>query len=153
MMHAPELLNAHFHKMQTDFAAWCALYADDAVMEYPYGAYAGVSSPLKGIGAISKSVKGFLDNVRDFQIELSKVYRVEGEDAVFAEFTARVTVISTGRPYNQNYILYLLAEGGKIAVLREYFDAPRVITAFQLHLNAGLKHDAQIAASSIGDDA
>jgi ketosteroid isomerase-like protein len=136
MMHAPELLHAHFHKMRTDFVAWCALYADDAVMEYPYGAYAGVSSPLKGIAAISKSVKGFLDDVRDFQIEVSKVYRVEGEDAVFAEFTARATVISTGRPYNQSYILYLLAQDGKIAVLREYFDAPRVIEAFQPQLNA-----------------
>ena len=88
MMNAPELLNAHFQEMQANFAAWCALYADDAVMEYPYGAYAGVSSPLKGIAAISKSVKGFLDSVRDLQIGIPKVYRIEGEDAVVAEFSA-----------------------------------------------------------------
>jgi len=106
-------------------------------MEYPYGAYAGVSSPLRGTAAIAKSVKSFLDDVRDFQVEVLKVYRVEGEDAVLAEFTARATVISTGRPYNQNYILYLRAEGGKIAVLREYFDAPRVVAAFQPQLSAG----------------
>jgi len=137
MMNAPDLLNAHFHEMQADFAAWCTLYAEDAVMEYPYGSYAGVGSPLKGIAAIAKSVKSFLDDVRDFQVEVSKVYRVEGEDAVLAEFTARATVISTGRPYNQNYILYLRAEGGKIAVLREYFDAPRVVAAFQPQLSAG----------------
>jgi len=137
MMNAPELLHAHFHEMQTDFAAWCALYAEDAAMEYPYGAYAGVSSPLRGTAAIAKSVKSFLDDVRDFQVEVLKVYRVEGEDAVLAEFTARATVISTGRPYNQNYILYLRAEGGKIAVLREYFDAPRVVAAFQPQLSAG----------------
>jgi len=137
MMNAPELLHAHFHEMQTDFAAWCALYAEDAVMEYPYGAYAGVSSPLRGIAAIAKSVKSFLDDVRDFQVEVLNVYPVEGEDAVLAEFTARATVISTGRPYNQNYILYLRAEGGKIAALREYFDAPRVVAAFQPQLSAG----------------
>jgi ketosteroid isomerase-like protein len=135
MMNAPDLLNAHFHEMQADFAAWCALYAEDAVMEYPYGAYAGVSSPLRGIATIAKSVKSFLDDVRDFQVEV--LNRVEGEDAVLAEFTARATVISTGRPYNQNYILYLRAEGGKIAVLREYFDAPRVVAAFQPQPNAG----------------
>ena len=137
MMNAPELLHAHFHEMQTDFAAWCALYAEGAAMEYPYGAYAGVSSPLRGTAAIAKSVKSFLDDVRDFQVEVLKVYPVEGEDAVLAEFTARATVISTGRPYNQNYILYLRAEGGKIAVLREYFDAPRVVAAFQPQLSAG----------------
>jgi ketosteroid isomerase-like protein len=128
---AEELLDAHFHEMQADFASWCALYADDAVMEYPYGAYAGVASPLTGIAAIAKSVKGFLDGVRDFRVSVSKVSRVQGEDAVFAEFTADATVISTGRQYHQNYILYLRAEAGKIVVLREYFDAPRVVAAFQ----------------------
>jgi ketosteroid isomerase-like protein len=135
MMHAPELLNAHLHEMTANFAAWCALYADDAVMEYPNGAYAGVASPLNGIAAISKSVKGFLDSVRDLQIGVPKVYGIEGEDAVVAEFTA--TVIGTGRQYSQNYVVFLRAETGKIVVLREYFDAPRVVAAFQPQLNAG----------------
>lgn len=130
MMRAPELLEAHLREMRTDFTAWRALYAADAVMEFPYGAYAGVSSPLNGIDAISKSVRGFLDAVRDFEIQISKVFRVEDEDAVIAEFTGTATVISTGRSYNQNYILYLRADRGKIAVVREYFDAPRVVAAF-----------------------
>jgi uncharacterized protein len=127
---AADLLQAHFCQMQADFGAWRALYAEDATMEYPYGAYAAVASPLKGIAEIAKSVKGFLDDVCDFQINVSNVYQVEGEDAVFAEFTADATVISTGRKYHQDYILYLRAEGGKIVLLREYFDAPRTVAAF-----------------------
>jgi ketosteroid isomerase-like protein len=131
MMHAQELLEAHFSSMTTDFSAWCDLYATDAVMEYPYGAHAGVSSPLRGIAAIAKSVKGFLDNVSNFQIENLKIFRVESEDAVFAEFSAHASVTTTGRFYEQNYILYLRADKGKIILLREYFDAPRVVVAFQ----------------------
>jgi hypothetical protein len=122
--------------MLVDFDAWCALYAEDAIMEYPYGAYAGVASPLNGIAAISGSVKGFLDGVRDLEIGLPKILQIEGEDAVVAEFSATATVISTGRPYSQNYVVFLRAEGGKIAELREYFDAPRVVAAFQSQLNA-----------------
>ena len=136
-MDAAELLNAHLHEMTADFDAWCALYADDAVMEYPYGAHANVASPLNGIAAISKSVKGFLDGVRDLQIGIPNVYPVQGADAVFAEFTARAIVISTGRTYNQSYVVYLRAEGGRIAVLREYFDAPCVVAAFQPLVTAG----------------
>jgi hypothetical protein len=86
---AAELLDAHFREMRADFAAWCALYADDAVIEYPYGAYASVVSPLTGIATISKSVRGFMDAVRDFRVSVSKVSYVQGEDAVFAEL-ARV---------------------------------------------------------------
>jgi ketosteroid isomerase-like protein len=56
---------------------------------------------------------------------------VEGEDAVFAEFSADATVIDTGRRYRQDYILYLRADAGKIVLLREYFDAPRIVAAFQ----------------------
>lgn len=137
MMHAPELLNAHLREMSVDFDAWCALYADDAVMEYPYGARAGVVSPLNGIAAIARSVKGFLDSVRDLRIGAPKVHRIEGEDAVVAELAATATVIATGRQYSQNYVVFLRASDGKIAELREYFDAPRVVAAFQPQLNAG----------------
>ena len=129
-MDAETLLAAHLREMHVDFDKWCALYADDAVMEYPYGAHAGVESPLNGIAAISESVKGFLNNVRDFEIHNLKLFRVEGEDAVFAEFTASGTALNTGRPYHQNYVLYLRARPGKIVFLREYFDAPRVVAAF-----------------------
>jgi hypothetical protein len=60
-----------------------------------------------------------------------KVSYVQGEDAVFAEFTAGATVISAGRHYQQDYILDLCAEAGKIAVFREYYDALRVVAALQ----------------------
>jgi ketosteroid isomerase-like protein len=71
-----------------------------------------------------------LDAVRDFRVSVLKVSYVQGEDAVFAEFTAGATVISAGWHYQQDYILDLYAEAGKIAVLREYYDALRVVAAF-----------------------
>jgi ketosteroid isomerase-like protein len=130
MKTAAQLLQAHLHYLAADFDAWRALYAEHAVMEYPYGGYAGVASPLNGITEISESVKGFLGNVRDFRVTVSNIFHVQGEDAVFAEFKADATVISTGREYHQDYVVYLRAENGKIVFLREYFDAPRVVAAF-----------------------
>jgi uncharacterized protein len=129
MTHAPELLNAHVHYIQTDFNAWCALFTNDAVMEQPFGGSAGFDTPLKGIEAIATGVKG-LDAIRDFKINVKKIYRIENEDAVIAEFSATATVISTGRPYDQDYISYLRAENGKITVYREYYDPARVVAAF-----------------------
>jgi uncharacterized protein len=131
MRRAPELFAAHVREIQRDLPAWRELYAPAAVMEFPYGAAAGVASPLRGIDAVARSVAGFLDNVRDFAIVVGRLYVVQGEDAVLAEFTATATVISTGRAYDQAYILYLRAENGFIVELREYFDATRVIAAFR----------------------
>jgi uncharacterized protein len=127
---AAELLQAHLRNLTADFNAWRALYAEDAVMEYPYGGYAGVASPLNGITEISESVKGFLADVRDFRVSVANIFHVQGEDAVFAEFKADASVISTGREYHQDYVVYLRAENGKIVFFREYFDAPRVVAAF-----------------------
>jgi hypothetical protein len=130
-MHAPELLRAHLHEMLVDFSAWRALYADDATLDFVYGASAGVTSPLHGIDAIAESISGFLNAVRDFKVQITSLYGIDGEDAVMAEFSGTGTVISTGRTYNQNYIVYLRAEAGKIVMLREYWDPTRVIAAFQ----------------------
>ena len=69
--------------------------------------------------------------------QLSGLHQLCHSSCVPSLFTARATVVGTGRPYDQNYILYLRAEGRKIAVLREYFDAPRVVAAFQPQPNAG----------------
>jgi len=131
MMSAEELFLAHLKEVTRDFAAWRQLFADNAVMEYPYGAHAGVASPLVGVPAIAQSVKGFLDSVENFQVTIGNIRKIEGEDAVFAEFSGSATAINTGRAYHQNYVVYLRAENGKIAEFREYFDASRVVAAFK----------------------
>ena len=126
---APELLNEHFRTIKDDPAAWRELFAADAVLEMPY-APPHVPSVLKGIDTIAQSVAGFFSQFSDFKIDVKKVYRIEGEDAAFAEFAVTATVILTGKTYNQDYILYLRAENGKIIFYREYFDGARIVAAF-----------------------
>src|SRR5262245_3330163 len=130
MRSAAELLKAHLHYLTTDFDTWKSLFAQDAVMEYPYGAGAGVESPLYGIAAITKSVAGFMNAVTNFRAGTPKIHQIEGEDAIIAEFTADADVVPTGRKYHQDYAVYLRASEGKIVLLREYFDPVRVVASF-----------------------
>ncbi len=128
-MNAPELLNEHFRTIKADPEAWRKLFAPDAVLEMPY-APAHVPSVLKGIDAIFQSVQGFFGQFSDFTIEVKKIHRIEGEDTAIAEFAATATVISTGKIYNQDYVLFVRAENGKIVSYREYFDGSRIVAAF-----------------------
>jgi ketosteroid isomerase-like protein len=41
------------------------------------------------------------------------------------------TVIATGRSYHQDYAFYLRARGGKIVLIRENFDAVRLVAALR----------------------
>jgi ketosteroid isomerase-like protein len=130
MKSAAELLKAHLHYLTTDFESWKSLFAEDAVMEYPYGVAAHVETPLYGITAILKSVAGFMNAVTNFRVTTPTIHQIEGEDAIIAEFTAYADVVPTGRQYQQNYVVFLRASGGKITFFREYFDPTRVIASF-----------------------
>ncbi|KAF4331589.1 hypothetical protein FBEOM_14657 [Fusarium beomiforme] len=129
-MDAAQLLNTHFRTIRVDPQAWRALFAADAVLEMPF-APAHIPRTLKGIDAIAESVTGFFNQFDDeFYINVKKIYRVEDDDAAMAEFSVTATVIPTGKVYNQDYILYLRAENGKIVLYREYFDSSRITAAF-----------------------
>jgi ketosteroid isomerase-like protein len=130
MKSAAGLLKAHLHFLTADFDTWKSLFARNAVMEYPYGAAAGVESPLRGIAAITKSVTGFMNAVTNFRAGPPRIHQVDGEDAIIAEFTADADVVPTGLTYHQDYVVYLRARDGKIVLLREYFDPSRVVACF-----------------------
>jgi ketosteroid isomerase-like protein len=131
MMTAAELIQAQLRYMTTDPVALRALFAENAVWELLYGASAGIASPLSGIDDIVRAVRDFTSQVEGLRFGDPTIYRVEGDDAVFAEFHADATVIATGRPYHQDYVFYLRARGGKIVLIREYFDAVRLVAAFR----------------------
>ena len=128
-MSAAELLQSHFRTIKVDPQAWRSLFAIDAVMEMPFAPHG--PQVLKGIDVIMETMSGPFEQFGDdFKITPKSVYQVQGEDAVFAEFSLVTTVKPTGKIYNQDYILYLRAKDGKIAFYREYFDGPRVLAAF-----------------------
>ena len=128
-MHASQLLKTHFQTIKDDPVAWRKLFAEDAVMELPF-APPQVPGVMKGIDTIDKSVRGFFEQFRDFQIEVKNIYPVEGEDAAFAEFAATATVIHTNKAYNQDYVLFIRAQNGKIVLYREYLNPMRIAAAF-----------------------
>jgi uncharacterized protein len=54
-----------------------------------------------------------------------------------AEVRAERLITATGRTYRQEYVLFLRAEGGKIAFLREYFDPVRAAHALDAPITGG----------------
>lgn len=128
-MRAHQLLKTHFNTIKDDPAAWRKLFAEDAVMELPF-APPHVPGVTKGIDMIDKSVRGFFEQFRDFQIKVKDIYPVEGEDAAFAEFAVTATVISTNKTYDQDYVLFVRAKDGKIVLYREYLNPMRIVAAF-----------------------
>lgn len=122
---APELLSAYLDRIRTPSAA-AALFADDGVLELPW-----IQVRVQGPEAIGQLITGLLAKVPDFAFRDIRFW-IETPDRTFAEYAVDAEVVASGKPYQQTYAGLLIAEGGKIKLLREALNTAAAAEAFQL---------------------
>jgi ketosteroid isomerase-like protein len=143
MQSATQLFSAHLALLTGEPEQWRQLYADDAVMEFPYAPTIGAPARYEGVEAIFNHVQGVFaqlsnpvfDNISiqplaTPQLGKEEAPEEEAEERVVAEFEIAAVVKNTGRPYNQKYIALMTARRGKIVFLREYWNPQEVIKSF-----------------------
>ena len=113
-----------------------ALFADDGAVELPFLYSVGIESRYEGHAAI----EGFYDLVRhlypDFAFKPEDTHiLIETPDQIFAEYTAHTTAAATGRLIHHMFAARLVAEDGKIKLLRESLN---VVAAAQALLPGGV---------------
>jgi len=120
---ATELLTAYLAQIQ-DPAAAAALFADDGVIELPW-----VNARAQGPVEIEKFLAGLLAKVPDFRFQNIRIW-IQTSDQAFGEYDVEALVPSTGKTYRQTYAGRLVAEKGKIKLLREALDTTAASRAF-----------------------
>ena len=107
--------------MNKDVEGWVAQYADSAVHEFPF-AQPGRPSRLEGRTAIRE----FMRRIPDFMSyeELSELVAYESADGqtITAEFRLKGRMVSTGAPFNMNYIWVISFRDGKIVRFHDYMN-------------------------------
>jgi ketosteroid isomerase-like protein len=126
---ASDLLNRHFQTFVDDTGQWQTLIADDILWELAYAPAIGHPARLLGRAMVVRHVTWFLGAVEDFRFFDLKVYPFADPEGAVAEAKAEGRIKPTRRLYQQDYVLFLRAAGGKIAFLREYFDPVRAAKA------------------------
>jgi ketosteroid isomerase-like protein len=97
------------------------LFADGAILELPYLASLGLNYQMKGKEAIYNFFKNLPNTFANFNFQNIQIH-IDTPDQAFGEYEVNATVNSTGRPYHQSYMGRLVAEKGKIKLLREALD-------------------------------
>ena len=104
------------------------MFAEDGAFEMPYLASFGVPSEYKGRDAIA----GFFRFVRDlfpsFELENIKVL-IDTPEQAFGEYEFTGVSSKTGRSVHQLFFGRLVAENGKIKLLREALNSFEVARA------------------------
>ena len=112
---ASDLLQRHIETLVEDNAQWQTLIADDLLWELVYAPAIGHPARLSGREEVVRHVTWFLGAVENFHFFDIKVYAFADSEGAVAEFKAEGLIKPTGRIYNQDYVLFLRASGGKIA--------------------------------------
>ena len=125
---AASLLNNYIQFVRDPKAA-AALFADDGILELPYLSSLGPTTGAQGPEAIEKFLTGLLNKVPDFRFKDVQIL-IDTPTQAFGEYSVEALVPSTGKVYKQMYAGRLVAENGKIKLLRESLDTVAAQKAF-----------------------
>ena len=100
-----------------------SLFADDGVFELPFLRSLGVEARYTGRREIAGLVHNLLKIYPDFAFTPDETrILIETPEKTFAEYEAHARAAATGRTAHHLFTGYLVAEAGKIKLLRESFN-------------------------------
>ncbi len=127
---AAELMALHLELVGHDMEQWIGLFAEDAVVEFPYAASVGVAGQLAGKAAIDGYFRGTPGTFRELRFRDLRLHACIDPELVIAEVHGSAIVGPMDRRYEQDYVMVLRARGGAIVSYREYWDPTPALAAF-----------------------
>jgi len=115
MKPASELLETYLNNVATPGVS-AAQFADNGVLELPW-----VKARAQGPAEVERLLTGLLAKIPEFRFK-NLTYFIKTPDKVAAEYQVEALVVDTGKMYRQTYVGVLIAEDGKIKLLREALD-------------------------------
>jgi len=111
------------------FDEWIELWAEDGICEFPYAAE-GRPRALQGKDAIYAYMTEYPKAMAIDSVAEMRVHPMLNPEMVIVELAINGRALTTGRPYNQRYVIFVEARNGKIRGYREYWDALVGLEAF-----------------------
>ncbi len=96
---------------------WIELWHDDGILEFPF-APRRPATGLPGKAAMLAQIPTSMGRVEIDEIRYFKVHPLLNPTCVMVGAGTSARMITTGRPYNQTYVLYLETLDGKISKQR-----------------------------------
>ena len=100
-----------------------SLFADDGVFELPFLRSLGAEPRYRGSREITGLLTQLLTLYPNFEFAPDDIHiLIETQKRTFAEYVAHARAAATGRTVHHLFTGYLVAEAGKIKLLRETFN-------------------------------
>src|ERR1700744_4651487 len=106
-----------------------ALFGDDGAIEFPYFESINLPTRYQGPEVLRQFLAPVMEGSENFKFKNIKIFPGEDDNHVSGEYEVDAVIKKTGRPYRQLYGGRLIAENGKIKLLREFCDTVEVARA------------------------
>lgn len=124
-----QLLTDHLALIGKDTEAWINLFAEDAVVEFPYASALNTPERFEGKSAIYNYMKKMVPQMQDLVFTNVREYQTSNPNVLIAEVHGEAKIVATGRHYRQDYVMRLETKDGKIVHYREYWNPVPFINA------------------------
>ncbi len=103
-------------------------FAEDAIFESRYH-FPGWPVMIQGRGNLMASLSGYGKTIRLHSGDALRVHRSQDSRVVILEYEVHGRILSSGAPYDNNFISVITIENRKIAHWRDYMDSLTAWTA------------------------
>lgn len=123
-----EVFATHLALVSKQVQAWVELFAEDAVIEFPYAS----TTPrrLEGKADIYHYMKDVPAQMQNLVFTNVRVYPTTNPNILWAEVHGEADIVSTGCRYQQDYVMCLETKAGKIVHYREYWNPMPALEAW-----------------------
>ena len=128
MKNAKELLEDFFKASWRDPKQMVAMFAEDGGLELPYLTDFGYPERFAGAEGVTGFTAFLHDTFPGLRLENLKIL-IETPDQVFAEYEFTAVSTKTGRKVHQLFFGRLVAENGKIKLVREAMNSAEMARA------------------------
>lgn len=109
--------------LDTSAGQCLALFADDAVFEFPYAPTLGLPARHEGKEQLRALLELIRVRIPPFASSNVLIHEMKNDSEIFVEYHSDGKIGGTDKFYAQDYATWFVVENGKIKRIREYFNA------------------------------
>lgn len=119
---AAAVLEEAIQRIATDIEAWLALFADDAVVEFPYAHSLGYPTTLKGKAAIADYFRAAIQAFTQLRFRDLRIDSGADPDIAFAQVHGSAILMPGAHAYEQDYVMWIRTKHGLVTHYVEYWN-------------------------------
>ncbi|WP_394937987.1 nuclear transport factor 2 family protein [Psychromicrobium sp. YIM B11713] len=113
--------------LEKDISAWVDLWAEDAVMEFPF-APPGWPTRLNGKAAVADYMRDYPDQIDLADFPEVRIHQSTDPETIIVEQRAVGRLVESDAPYDMRYIAVVTVRNEQIVQYRDYWNPLNIMT-------------------------